>query len=343
MTQIGDGCRGSDRSIVPSPLGFGGAPLGNLYKPLDDAKAQEVLRAAWQSGFRHFDTAPYYGFGLSERRLGDFLREYDRNSVTLSTKVGRLLSPVRGKVGRGERMGFCSPMPFQPVYDYSYGGVMRSYEDSLQRLGLASVDILLVHDIGILTHGEEANKRHFRTLMEGGYLALSELREAGDIAAIGLGVNEVAACEQAMDHGDFDCFLVAGCYTLLHQEALDSFFPRCAARGSQVIVGGPYNSGILAGGVKSHPPGPYNYTAPDTDTIERVRMIEDICDEHNVRLAAAALQFPLMASVVSAVIPGLRSVDEVSQTTELYDTKIPASLWADLKNAGLIHPETPTL
>src|SRR5471032_29329 len=187
-----------------TPLGFGGAPLGNLLAPVSDAEAQATLAAAWRSGCRYFDTAPFYGYGLSERRMGDGLRAHPRGQFILSSKVGRLIRP--GEHGRRKSDGFLSPLPFHAVPDYSYDGVMRSLEDSFQRLGLDRIDVAFMHDIGRLTHG----KRHaglMKTAMTGGYRALDELRRSGQVGAIGLGVNEIAVCEEAMGAGDFDCFL----------------------------------------------------------------------------------------------------------------------------------------
>lgn len=218
-------------------LGLGCASLGNLYRTITDTQARETVRHALDAGLRYLDTAPYYGFGLSERRVGDALRGERRDGFVLSTKVGRLLQPCGPVDENKARHGFCSPMPFEPVYDYSYDGIMRSYEHSLQRLGLNRIDILYIHDIGHVTHGSE-NTRLFKIAMESGYKALDELRSAGQISAFGLGVNEFEVCEQALEYGDFDCFLPAGRYTLLEQGALDTFLPRCEARNVSVIIGG---------------------------------------------------------------------------------------------------------
>ena len=282
-----------------STLGFGAASLGNLYREIDDQSAREAIAAAAQIGMRYFDTAPFYGFGLSERRAGDFLRTLDREQFVLSTKVGRVLEPAPLHKGSEERHGFCSPMPFEPVYDYSYDGVMRSYEASLARLGLARIDILLVHDIGAFTHGEE-NQRHFRALSGGGVHALQELKAAGDISAVGLGVNEYQVCEDVMEIGQWDCFLLAGRYSLLEQNPLDGFMEKCLAHGATLIIGGAYNSGILATGVR-HGTAYYNYAPAPRGIVEKVEKIEDICDAHGVLLPAAAIQFPAAHQAVSSV------------------------------------------
>ena len=235
--------------LAVSVLGFGGASMGNLYQPVNDQDAAATIMAAWDLGIRYFDTAPYYGFGLSERRLGDVLRQFPRQNFCVSTKVGRILDPDIAADVSKVRNGFATPMPFNPRYDYSYDGVMGSFEASLQRTGLAKLDILLVHDIGRLTHGENHNQ-HFNDLKDGGYRALDELRANGDIRAVGLGVNEWEVCIDVMDIGQFDCFLLAGRYTLLEQSSLESFFPKCKAHGASIILGGAYNSGILATGTQ---------------------------------------------------------------------------------------------
>jgi D-threo-aldose 1-dehydrogenase len=327
--------------LLVSEIGFGAASLGNLYQEVPDAEARATMDAAWSAGVRYFDTAPYYGFGLSERRVGDALRSMDRNTFVLSTKVGRLLTPAPQVTRASERHGFHSRMPFEPVYDYSYRGVMRSFEDSLQRLGLARIDILLVHDIGAVTHGP-ANGELFKICMDGGYRALDELRTKGLIGAIGLGVNEWEVCEAAMEHGRFDCFLLAGRYTLLEQSSLDTFMPKCERHGATLIIGGAYNSGILATGTRRGGVPHYNYAPASEAIIQRVRRIEVVCEAHGVTLAAAALQFPLAHPLVSSVIPGLGSPSRVAQTMALFDEPIPPAFWHDLKAQELLRDDAPT-
>jgi len=321
-------------------LGFGTAPLGNLFRPLADTVARETLAAAQAGGFGYYDTAPFYGFGLSERRLGDALR--GREGIVLSTKVGRLLKPIPGPVDETvARHGYATPMPFEPVFDYSYDAMMRSFEESLQRLGLSRIDILYIHDIGCLTHGE-ANAARMAELTKGGGLkALEELRAAKAISGFGMGVNEVPACLEVMDHARLDVILLAGRYTLLEQKSLDDLFPRCEAAGTAIVVGGPYNSGILAVGTKSGAPLFYNYESAPPEVIEKVKKIEAVCDRHNVPLAAAALQFPLAHRLVASVIPGLDSPQKVEQTLALYRHKIPATLWQDLRRENLIRADAP--
>ena len=321
-------------------LGFGAAPLGNLFRPLPDEAARASLAAAETAGFGYYDTAPFYGFGLSERRLGDALRA--RRNIVLSTKVGRLLKPVPGPVDQTVvRHGYATPMPFEPVYDYSYDAVMRSYEASLQRLGLSRIDILYIHDVGRLTHGDR-NAAHMAELTRGGGLkALEELREGGAIAGFGMGVNEVEACLEVMEHARLDVILLAGRYTLLEQTALDELFVLCEKVGTGIVIGGPYNSGILAVGTKTGAPLYYNYEPAPADVIEKVRRIEAVCDRHGVPLAAAALQFPLAHKLVASVIPGLDSPERVNQTIGLYRYKIPAALWQDLVQEKLIRADAP--
>lgn len=324
-----------------NPLGLGCASLGNLYHAIGDDEARSTVDAAWDAGWRYFDTAPYYGLGLSERRLGDALRDRARSQYYLSTKVGRLLDPDTRPDLAPERHGFATSMPFKVRYDYSYDGIMRSWEASLQRLGVAQVDILLVHDIGVVTHGAD-NARHFADLADSGYRALDELRCNGDIAAIGLGVNEWEVCAQAMSIGQFDCFLLAGRYTLLEQEPLHAFLPQCQRHGASIILGGAYNSGILATGTRRGGAVYYNYEPAPAAIVERVAGIEAVCDAHGVTLAAAALQFPLAHPVVASVIPGMGSARRVEQTIAYWRESIPAAFWQQLKDEGLLDRDAPT-
>jgi D-threo-aldose 1-dehydrogenase len=325
------------RGLRVTELGLGCAALGNLYAEVSDAQARASVEAALDVGVRFFDTAPLYGFGLSERRLGDALRTRERDEVVLETKAGRLLRPYPD--GPETRGGFVRPLPFEPVYDYSWDGVLRSLEQSLQRLGVDRVDVLLLHDIGSLTHGE-AHADVLRTALDGGYRALDELRSAGTIGALGLGVNEWQVCLEFLANTDPDCFLLAGRYTLLEQTALERFLPECAARGIGVVCGGPYNSGLLA----SEPDegSTYDYAPAPPDVLERARALQRVCASHGVPLAAAALRFPLLHPAVSAVIPGARSADEVRRNAGWLEQPIPDALWSDLVDQRLLHPEAPT-
>ncbi len=314
-------------------LGLGCAPLGGLLNGVSSEGAAEVLATALERGLRFFDTAPFYGFGLSERRVGDAIR--GRPDVILSTKVGRLLKP--GAPEDPAAFGWPEPLPFHPVYDYGYDGVMRSYEDSLQRLGLDRIDILLLHDIGSFTHPDpDEERRHFRDAMSGGYRALDELRRAGQIKAIGIGVNEVDVSLRVLEHGQWDVFLLAGRYTLLEQTPLEKLFPECERRGTRIIVGGPYNSGILVGG------STWNYADAPAELHARVHRIREVCDRHGVPLPAAALQFCLANPIVDTVIPGTRTRQELLQAMEWLETAIPDGFWDDLKREGLLTTSAPT-
>ena len=321
-------------------IGLGCAPIGNLYEECSDASAKSTIDAAWEIGMRYFDTAPLYGLGLSERRVGDALRERPRHEYFLSTKVGRLLDPDTSFRPGTSRYGFVNPMPFSVHFDYSYDGVMRSFEESLGRLALSRIDYLLVHDIGEATHGD-GDEAHFAALADGGYRALDELRDTGDISAIGLGVNEWQVCADAMEIGRWDCFLLAGRYTLLEQEPLHRFLPQCEAHGAKIILGGIYNSGILATGTRSGGAMNYNYAPAPLEIVDRVSRIENVCDQHDVPLAAAALQFAQAHPAVQYVIPGIGDPQKVHETGRLIDLAIPGAFWEQLVGDGLIDPSAP--
>ena len=310
-------------------FGLGGAPLGGNFVDLDYAQAAELIRTAQEAGLRYFDTAPWYGFGRSERVMGDMLRGTD---YVLSDKVGRLLKP--GGVENPEDYGMIAPLPFHVVYDYGYDGIMRAFEDNLQRLGLDRIDILLAHDIGALTHGDD-NARHFADLAKGGYRAMDELRRAGHVKAIGLGVNENQACMDALGIGDWDVFLLAGRYTLLEQTPLDTLFPACQSAGTTIICGGPFNSGILVGRET------WNYAKAPAEIVEKARALADVADAFAVPLAAAALQFPLGNDLVTSVIPGPRDKAELQQNLEWFTTPIPDEFWFTLKSNGLLPEAAP--
>ncbi len=319
--------------IEVTTLGLGTATMGGNRLPISQDTAASIVRAAWAAGVRYVDTAPFYGLGFSERRVGDGLREQDRDSWVLSTKVGRKLRPRTAAGPRPE--GWMTKMPFEVEYDYSYDGIMRSFEDSLQRLGLARIDILYVHDIGEYQHGAEANAAHMRALRDSGRKALDALKAAGTIGAIGIGVNETKVLLDAMGWADWDVFLLAGRYTLLEQAPLDDLLPLCERRGTSIVVGGPLNSGILAGR------DTWNYAPAPENVRNRARRLGEVCGRHGVPLAAAALQFPLAHPVVAAVIPGPRSAEEFDTNVRLMKTPIPAALWAELRAEKLLHPGAP--
>ena len=313
-------------------LGLGGASLAGIFAAVPAEQARATVSHALDSGLTYLDTAPQYGLGRSEHLVGDVLRTR-RVDAVLSTKVGRLLTPV--SPARQDRGNWVDPLPFDQLYDYSYSGIMRSFEDSLQRLGLNSVDILYDHDIGTATHGVEANRTYWQQLAGGGYRALRELRDTGLVSAIGLGVNEWEVLMDALALGDWDVFLLAGRYTLLEQTALAPFMTTCAQRGGSVVVGGPFNSGILVGGAT------FNYAKAPEAIVARVRAIEEVCQSFNVPLPAAALQFPLTHPVVCNVLPGPRSPQELDGILAWWDINIPHELWTTLAAKGLLAPGTP--
>jgi len=313
-------------------LGLGCATLGGSRIDVARQTAEAIVSTAWEAGVRYVDAAPFYGVGQAERCVGDALRERPRDEWVLSTKVGRLLRPNPSGVFADGRH---HPLPFEPVYDYSHDGIMRSFEDSLQRLGLARIDILYVHDIGTYQHGPAAHPALMRSLRDSGYRALERLRGSGAVSAVGIGVNEREVLLEAMEWGAWDAFLLAGRYTLLEQAPLDDLLPKCLAAGTSIVVGGPLNSGILAGR------DTWNYAPAPPEVAARVAAIADICDSHGVPLAAAALQFPLAHPAVAAIIPGPRNADEFAANLALLKHPIPPALWADLRQAGLLHPDAP--
>ncbi|MCZ4345908.1 aldo/keto reductase [Devosia neptuniae] len=319
-------------SLEITTLGLGCASLAGIFSAVPADQARATIHHALDAGLNHVDTAPQYGLGRSEHLVGDVVRTR-RAETILSTKVGRLLKPVSPDVQ--DKGAWVDPLPFDQVYDYSYDGIMRSFEDSLQRLGVNNVDILYVHDIGVATHGVEANKPLWQQLASGGYRALRELRDTGVVSAIGLGVNEWEVLMDAMTLGDWDVFLLAGRYTLLEQTALAPFMTTAAQRGSSVVVGGPFNSGILVGGTT------FNYAKAPEAIVARVKAIETVCNQFNVPLPAAALQFPLTHPVVCNVLPGPRSPAELDGILDWWDVAIPAELWTTLAEKGLLASGTP--
>ncbi len=319
-------------SLEVTTLGLGGASLAGNMAAVTDMEAKAIVSEAFDSGIGYFDTAPFYGYGRSEHMMGDGLR--DRQDWILSTKVGRLLKARRKPQEAGDL--WKRPFPFEPVYDYSYDGVMRSYEDSMQRLGLNRIDILYIHDVDVFTHGNDAEQtKMFNAAMEGAYKALDELRGAGEIKAIGLGVNETKPIADALERGTWDCFLLAGRYTLLEQKSLHTLLPKVEQHGASIVIGGPFNSGILVGGET------WNYARAPQEIVDRVKGLARVCEAHKVPLAAAALQFPLAHKVVASTIPGPRTAEELKQIADWWQTPIPASLWSDLKNEKLIDAEAP--
>jgi D-threo-aldose 1-dehydrogenase len=320
-------------------LGFGTAPLGNLYRAISDDDAHAILEAAWAGGVRYFDTAPLYGLGLSETRLNRFLRGKPRDSYILSTKVGRLLQSATAETREGIGKWFEVPSRVGS-YDYGYDGVMRSVQFSLERLGIDRIDILYVHDLDIWTHGSQTIlDGYVKDFLAGGYRALLALRDQGVVRAIGAGLNEEGPAQYLAERADLDLFLLASRYTLLQQPAQESFLPLCEDRGIGIVIGAPYNSGILATGAR--PGAWFNYAPAPQDVLDRVAQIESICARHAVRLVDAAFQFPLRHPAVVAMIPGGQGVSEMASNLQAEGATVPAALWADLKAAGLLRQDVP--
>ncbi|MGX5840056.1 aldo/keto reductase [Mesorhizobium sp. ArgA1] len=311
-------------ALEVTEISFGGAAIGGLYRACPREAAMETLQTAWEAGLRYFDTAPFYGFGLSERRTGDFLRYKPRDSYVLSTKVGRLFRPV--PEDQVPDHSYVDPLPFALDYDYSYDGIMSSVEFSYARLGLNRIDILFVHDIGAYTHGVEKTKLHFRQLMDGGLKALEELKSSGVISAYGLGVNEVQICLDVLREAPLDCILLASRYSLLDRSAEAELLPLCRERQTSLIIGGVFNSGILATGPVhgAH----FDYAPATQDILERVGAMEKIADEGGYPLAAAALQFPLHEPVVASVLTGTAKAANLTRNLDLFDIKVPQTEFA---------------
>ena len=321
-------------------FGFGGAPLGERFVRVDNAAADAIVDTALTVGVNYFDTAPQYGQGKSEARIGRVLGTKPRDSFVLSTKVGHLFRPPvepKSFAARLRGKGF----HFEAHSDYSRDGVLRSYEHSLLRLGLNRVDILVIHDIDVFHHGSrEAVERHFKELtVGGGWRALEELRAAGDIKAIGCGVNQLGTVPEILERGDVDFFLMAMPYTLLDQDALNEEFPLCEKRGASIVIGAVFASGILATGASGN--ASYGYGPAPEEVKHKVRRIETVCKAHGITLQAAALQFPLFHPLVAAIIPGAHRVENFRDNLASFRTPIPAGLWSDLVTDGLLRPDAP--
>lgn len=329
-------------NLEVTAIGFGSAPLGDLYARLDDATAIATVIAALGAGITLFDTSPHYGNGLAEHRCGTALRRAPRESFVLSTKIGRWMNPRDTKSragGKNPSRGFAGGLPHAAVVDYSYDGAMRSFEQSLLRLGIDAIDIVLIHDVDVWTHGADQIERRFREAMDGAYPALARLRSEGVVKAIGIGVNEAEMCVRFARAGDFDTMLLAGRYSLLEQPALSEFLPLAQSKGIGVMLGGVFNSGILATGAISG--ARYNYRVAAADVLARVERIEQVCRAHKVELATAALRFPLAHPAVSSVVLGAVTPSEVQRNLASMTTDIPAGLWSDLKAEGLLAADVP--
>jgi D-threo-aldose 1-dehydrogenase len=323
--------------IEVTELGFGGASLGELFVPVPEHDAIATIDAAWDSGIRYFDTAPWYGRGLSELRTGSGLRDHSREEFVLSTKVGRWLRPASGD--QFERGPWVGGSPNEVVFDYTYDGIMRSVEQSRLRLGITRFDIAFIHDLDHLYFDEATFAAHFHDLATSGWKALEELRSSGQVKAVGAGINALGLIPRFLDAVDVDAFLVAMPYTLLKQEVLDDEFPAAMARGVGFVIGAVFQSGILATGAVEG--ATYDYAPAPADVLERVRRIEAVCARHEVTLAAAALRFPLGHPGVAAVIPGAFHPDQVRRNVAAFESPIPADFWAELKHEGLLRADAP--
>ena len=327
------------RDVTLTALGLGGAPLGGLYRAVGEAQARETIVGAWQAGVRYFDTAPYYGYGASELRVGAALRELEAGDAVISTKVGRLLRPRTTPQAADDT--WIRPLPFEPHYDYTGAGILRSFEDSQQRLGIDRIDILLIHDIGRLTHGADDARTFAQLVDRGGFAALDELRRSGRVRAVGIGVNEVEVVERVMAAFDMDCVLLAGRYTLLEQGAAP-LLARCAERGIGVIVGGAFNSGILADApAAATGAARYNYLPAEPAIVKRVARRARACEQYDVPLPAAALQFVLAHEAVVSCVTGARNARELRQNVAWATQPLPTAFWDALRRDGLVDPACP--
>ena len=318
-------------------LGLGGAPLGDLFKKVEVLQVEETLNQAYDSGIRYYDTAPWYGHGLSEHRLGHMLRQKMRNEFILSSKVGRVYSPFKGDSNAFDGSPWMGGLPFQCCFDYSSKGFERSYVDSTLRLGINQIDLLVIHDLDHGYHGKTVQQKLKE--LESGVELLNQMKTSGLIKGFGAGINEMQMMPVFMEHFDPDFFLVAMPYTLLDQSPLEEVFPACKKRKIGIIIGSPYASGILAAGSKYD--STYGYAPPNNEILKKVNSIESICKEYDVPLKAASLQFPLFHPLVASVIPGVLDREDVLENIQMIRHSIPAEFWFDLKNTELLHPEAP--
>ena len=321
-------------------FGLGTAPLGDLFEVLDEEKAQGILQAAWDVGVRFYDTSPYYGSGKSEHRVGHFLRQKPRDEFILSTKVGRVFHAAHSPA-TFESGPFMGGLPFEFTVDYSYDGIMRSYEDSLQRLSLPTIDLLVIHDLDFYFYETEARVNAYLTqLYTSGWRALDELRRHGLVKGVGAGINELGMIPRFLDLVDLDFFLVAYGYNLLTQAMLEEEFPLCEQRGISIIVGAVFASGILATGAV--PDARYFYAPASPEVMEKTNRIEQICRRFQTPLPCAALQFLLANPIVAAIIPGAIEAAHVQTNFDLLQRPVPAELWSALKSEELLREDAPT-
>jgi D-threo-aldose 1-dehydrogenase len=320
--------------VEVTEISFGGAALGGLYRACPREQAMETLQAAWDNDIRYFDVAPWYGLGLAERRFGDFLRDRPEGSYVLSTKVGRLLHPV--PTGTVPDYSYVDPLSFDADYDYSYDGIMRSVEFSYARLGLNRIDILYVHDIGAYTHGKAKNEHYLGQLLGSGLKALEELKSSGAISAYGLGVNEVPVCLDVMREADLDAILLAGRYTLLDRSAVAELLPLCEKKGTSLVIGGVFNSGILATGPVAG--ANFDYMPATDEVLAKVRGMENVARRQGVELAAPAMQYALLNPVVASVLIGTAKASSLNRNMPLLEPRLPASAYADYEEFKLVAP-----
>lgn len=326
-------------SLSLSTLGFGGAPLGGFRSDADDDQSDATLTMALNCGINYFDTAPLYGYGRSEHRLGQVLRRVPRGAYAISSKVGRYLRSI--KPGEDTKDLMQGGLPFRPVFDYTYDGVMRSFEQTVHRLGIGQIDLMLIHDVDPAGQGGDyAAQCRFEECLEGAIPALTELKRAGDIKAFGVGMGDNKWCLRFLRAADIDCVMTAGRYSLVDQSAIEELLPECALRGVSVLMAGPFNSGILATGSK--PGALYRYRAAPPEILQKVTAIKAVCDTHNVNIMAAALRFPLGHYAVCSVVAGADAPEMVRLNTALMDTQIPDQLWIDLKSKSLLDHRCPT-
>ena len=326
-------------SVTISELGMGGAPFGDLFDSLSEQAVQDTLQKAWEIGIRYFDTAPYYGYGKSEHRIGTFLRQQNRGDFTLSSKAGRVLRATHD-LEHFDGGFWKGGLPFDIEFDYSYDGIMRSYEDSLQRLSLPSLDLLIIHDLDFLFHKTEARiQAYLSELSTSGWRALEQLKRHGLIRGVGAGINQAEMIPRFLDMVDLDFFLVAMPYTLLDQSVLDHEFPLCAEHNIGIVIGAVFASGILATG--SVAGARYAYETATPDILAKTKKIEAVCNRHAVPLPAAAMQFPLAHPLVASIIPGALSPEQISMNTDLFHYPIPSEFWTELKEHRLLHENAP--
>ena len=321
-------------------LGFGGAPLGELFERVSETQSCQTLESAWSAGVRYYDTAPWYGHGLSEHRIGWLLRQQDPDSYICSTKVGRVYSRFRGRAKDFNGSPWAGGLPFTLKFDYTYDGILRSYEDSLLRLGLNKIDVLVIHDIDLIYHRTEKHLHQRFQELESGWKALDELKRSGEIQAFGAGINEESMIPRFLESFPLDFFLVAMPYTLLDQDVLDDIFPKCEQLGVGVVVGAPYASGILATGAVEG--AKYKYANATPEVLQKVRAIEGLCNGHQIPLKAAAIQFPLGHSLVASIIPGALQPTQALENRQLVEHPIPSAFWDACKSANLIRSDAPT-